>query len=68
MNIFCFGLEEWIKKLDTVDEISHSLILEREQARKNRNFARADEIRDILDAKGVEIKDTPSGTTWRKKL
>lgn len=45
-----------------------SLISERTIARKNRNFSRADEIRDILQAMGIDIKDTPEGTTWRKKV
>ncbi len=41
-----------------------SLLQERVEARKAKNFARADEIRKDLDAKGVLIKDSPSGTTW----
>lgn len=45
-----------------------ALLSERAAARSERNFARADEIRDILDSMGVEIQDTASGTTWRKKL
>jgi len=40
------------------------LIAERLQARKDKNFARADEIRKELDSKGVVIKDGPQGTTW----
>ncbi|NBT36415.1 MAG: hypothetical protein EBT03_12930 [Betaproteobacteria bacterium] len=47
----------------TPDEIE-KLIAERLQARKDKNFARADEIRKELDAKGVTIKDGPQGTTW----
>ncbi|MCW5829105.1 MAG: cysteine--tRNA ligase [Deltaproteobacteria bacterium] len=41
-----------------------ALIGERKAARAAKNFARADEIRKELDAKGVEIKDSPQGTTW----
>ncbi len=44
------------------------LINERVDARTEQNFSRADEIRDILQKMGIEIKDTPAGTTWRKKV
>ena len=42
------------------DEIK-KLIDERQQARANKDFARADEIRDILKDKGITLKDTPQG-------
>jgi cysteinyl-tRNA synthetase len=46
------------------DEIE-KLIAERAQARKDKNFARSDEIRDELAAKGITLKDSPDGkTTW----
>jgi len=45
-----------------------SLIRERAAARSQKNWARADEIRAELDAMGVELQDSPEGTTWRKKL
>lgn len=51
-----------------LDKESLALIKEREAARKIKDYSRADEIRDILLKKGIEIKDTPSGTDWRKKL
>jgi cysteinyl-tRNA synthetase len=41
------------------------LIAERTQARKERNWARADEIRDELDALGVQVTDTAAGPTWQ---
>jgi cysteinyl-tRNA synthetase len=37
----------------------------RNKARMNRDFARADEIRDILGSVGIALKDTPSGTEWK---
>jgi len=42
-----------------------ALIAERTQARKDRNFARADEIRDQLQEMNIVLEDGPSGTTWR---
>ena len=47
------------------DEIE-ALIKERTQAKADKNWARADEIRDQLAADGIEIIDTPEGTKWRK--
>jgi cysteinyl-tRNA synthetase len=41
------------------------LITERADARKEKDFARADNIREELLAKGVELMDAPAGTTWR---
>ncbi|MBD0328961.1 MAG: cysteine--tRNA ligase [Thermoleophilia bacterium] len=41
------------------------LLADREEARRSRDFASADEIRDMLDRLGVEVQDTPTGTTWR---
>ncbi|GHU48954.1 cysteine--tRNA ligase [Clostridia bacterium] len=45
---------------ETDDEIL-ALVEERQEARKSKNFARADEIRDILKGKGIVLKDTPQG-------
>ena len=44
-----------------IDEELAALIEERQQARKEKNFARADEIRDMLKARGLVLKDTPQG-------
>jgi cysteinyl-tRNA synthetase len=44
-----------------------ALVAERTQARKDRNFARADEIRQELDARGIILEDGPEGTLWRRK-
>jgi cysteinyl-tRNA synthetase len=41
-----------------------SLLTKRQSARADRDFAKADAIRDELDCLGVEIKDSPDGTTW----
>ncbi|HIJ91708.1 MAG TPA: cysteine--tRNA ligase [Deltaproteobacteria bacterium] len=44
------------------------LIAERNAARNDKNWARADEIRDLLLARRIELKDGPTGTTWHVKL
>ena len=49
------------------DEDIEKAIEERIQARKDKNYARSDEIRDTLLSKGVVLEDTPSGTTWRRQ-
>jgi cysteinyl-tRNA synthetase len=41
------------------------LIQERNAARENRDFARADEIRDLLQSRGIELEDTRGGTRWK---
>jgi len=42
------------------------LIAEREAVRKNKDFKKADQIRDQLKQMGIEIEDTPYGTRWTK--
>ncbi|MHC4957396.1 MAG: cysteine--tRNA ligase [Planctomycetota bacterium] len=44
-----------------------ALVEERQQARKDKDFARADEIRDELAARGIELLDTPQGIRWKRK-
>jgi cysteinyl-tRNA synthetase len=43
-----------------------ALVKQREEARRTKNWAEADRIRDELAARGVTIKDTPEGTVWKK--
>ncbi|MEZ4601211.1 MAG: cysteine--tRNA ligase [Syntrophotaleaceae bacterium] len=50
----------------TADEIEQ-FIAARREARQQKDFARADEIRDKLDARGIELLDTPQGTDWKVK-
>ncbi len=52
------------KKLSE-DEIE-KLIEERNKAKENKDYARADEIRDSLKEKGVLLEDGPGGTTWKR--
>jgi len=57
------GIVKEIKNLDTEIE---ELIEKRQNARKNKDYKLADEIRDELDSRGVELMDTPEGVKWRK--
>ena len=44
-----------------------ALIAERDETRKNKNFKRSDEIRDILGERGIILEDTPQGTRWKRE-
>lgn len=54
------------KKEEILDADIEALIAERQEARKAKNFARADEIRDELLQKGIELKDTREGVKWKR--
>lgn len=54
------------KKEEMLDAEIEALIEERQAARKAKNFARADEIRDILLGKGIILKDTREGVKWER--
>lgn len=51
---------------DLTDEMIAQLIEERKTARTEKNFARSDEIRDLLGEQGIELLDSSEGTTWRR--
>ncbi len=51
---------EWRARID-------DLVRRRNEARKNRDWALADALRAELGAEGVVLKDTPTGTTWKRK-
>ena len=55
-----------LKKEEALDSDIEALIQERQDARKARNFARADEIRDQLLEMGIELKDTREGVKWKR--
>ncbi|EGG36073.1 cysteine--tRNA ligase [Paenibacillus sp. HGF5] len=52
---------------ELLDEEIEALIAERVEARKNKNWARADEIRDKLADEGIVLEDTAQGMRWRRK-
>ena len=55
-----------LPKAEILDKEIEDLITERQEARKARNFARADEIRAELLAKGIILKDTREGVKWKR--
>lgn len=52
---------------ELLDEEIEALIAERVEARKQKNWARADEIRDLMQEQGILLEDTPQGMRWRRK-
>lgn len=59
-----FGIE--FQAAGLLDEEIDQLIEERNQARKDKDFARSDEIRDQLKEQGIILEDTPQGVRWRR--
>ena len=55
------------KVSDELSEEVEKLIRKRSEAKENKNFELADEIRNALKERGIEIKDTPDGTSWKVK-
>ncbi len=62
---FIFPTQE--ENSDNRNETIHNLVQERQKARADKNFKRADEIRDILKQDGIIIEDTPQGTRWYRE-
>jgi len=75
LGFFASDPTDWLEKQksdalqdgDLSAEQIEGLIAERKQARVDKNFARADEIRDELDEKGVILLDSREGTSWKLK-
>ena len=51
---------------DTLPPELQKLLDERQEARKTRDFARADALREQLRQAGIEIEDTPQGVRWKR--
>jgi cysteinyl-tRNA synthetase len=68
INLFQQDPQSWLtgdtEGLD--DALIEQLILERNTSRKDKNFARADEIRNQLQAMGISLEDVADGTRWRR--
>lgn len=60
-----FGIS--ISRRESLEKEVERKILEREEARKKKDFALADKIRNELKEKGVILEDTPKGVRWRKE-
>jgi len=67
LGLFNQAPEAWFQGKADDDGVITQLVDERWQARKRKNFARADEIRKELEAKGISLEDGPNGTSWRRK-
>ena len=61
----------WLSKSDAdgdglTAEVIDQMLIDRAEAKANRDFSRADAIRDELNAAGIIIEDSASGATWRR--
>ena len=65
MSVFGVKLTASDNQID--DDQIKQLIEERNEARKNKNFARSDQIRDDLKKQGIILEDTPQGTRYKKE-
>jgi cysteinyl-tRNA synthetase len=66
LGLLTKSAEDWFR--GGADESAiEAKIVERAEAKKNRDFAAADRIRDELKAEGIVLEDGPGGTTWRKE-
>jgi len=63
-GVFGLQLKEKTGSSEAEAQIN-ALVAERSEARKQKNWARSDELRDQLKALGVAIEDSKDGTTWR---
>ena len=67
LNLLCDILGIILEqKEEILDEEIEKLIAERQAARKEKNFARADEIREELLGRGIVLEDTREGVKWKR--
>jgi len=62
-----FGFISFGEEDDVDAERINALVEERIQAKKNKDFKRSDEIRDMLKNEGIILEDTKDGTRWKRK-
>ena len=55
-----------VKPDEDLNNAVEALLIERQQARMDKNWGKADEIREALTALGVEVMDTAQGAKWKK--
>jgi len=69
LGILCSSPEAFLQGEGSDEEVAEieALIVERNRARKEKDWPAADKARDRLNELGVILEDGPSGTTWRKK-
>ena len=60
-------LDIYPKRDEVLDSDIEAMIAARNAARKVRDFAESDRIRDVIVAKGILLEDTPAGVRWRRK-
>lgn len=69
LGVLGLAPEDWAnsgsKEHAALDALIHSMIAERNQARENKDYARADELRDRLLASGIELSDSSDNTHWK---
>ena len=58
---------ELLAQQSLTDDAINALVAERDQAKKRRDFARADQIRKELTEKGILIEDSKDGVRWKRK-
>ncbi len=66
-RVFGLQLSEIEAPAAELSDTEISIIRDREQARADKNWGKADELRDKLLSLGIEIKDTSDGTQWKKR-
>ncbi|PJA32092.1 MAG: cysteine--tRNA ligase [Zetaproteobacteria bacterium CG_4_9_14_3_um_filter_53_7] len=66
LGIVQHDVNAWFQGGDADSDAIEALIVERSEAKKARDFARADAIRNELAAQGIVLEDTAGGTTWKK--